>query len=69
MIEKIEKYIEVWNKIKYPIKQKDNDAYHGEYIKIKVNPNKVLALIRTLLMFDVLILRRSVFEDVGTCYS
>ena len=65
----IETYIEIWNKIKYPIKQKDNDAYYGEYIRIEVNPNKELSLIRTLLMFDVLILGRSVFEDVGTCYS
>ena len=57
------------NKTKNLIKQQYFDAdYDCKYIRIKTNSNNDLPLNKPLLMFYVVILFRSVFEDDGTYY-
>ena len=68
----IEKWNEnEWNEIKYLIEQKNNDADYddNEYIKIKINPNDALPLNRSLIIFDVVILIKSFFEDGSSYYT
>ena len=67
----IKKYREVRGKIKYLVKQKNNDADYDDsgYINIKNSVNNNLPLNRWSLMFDVMIFIRSNFKNYNTDYS
>ena len=61
--------LRIMDKTKNLIKQQYFDAdYDCKYIRIKTNSNNDLPLNKPLLMFYVVILFRSVFEDDGTYY-
>ena len=62
----LKKYKDLWNKIKNPIKSKNNtqDDYNEKYMKIRFCSNVDLPLKTTLNLYDVIIVIRSVFQQI-----
>ena len=54
----IKKYRKIWDEIKI-----------NDHIRIKISSSDALALNKSLIMFDVLILTKSVFQDGSQYYT
>lgn len=54
----IKKYRKIWDEIKI-----------NDHIRIKISSNDALPLNKSLIMFDVLILTKSVFQDGSQYYT
>ena len=59
------KHKEIFDKIKYLMKAKNNnsDDYHEKYLKIRIKSDDDLSLQNILLMYDVVILIKSVANN------
>ena len=66
------KYAEIWDEIKYLIKT-ISDSEVGEYgkdfMKIKFNSDDTLSLNKTLKLYMLTVIVRSVFEEDGKYYT
>ena len=66
------KYAEIWDEIKYLIKT-ISDSEVGEYgkdfMKIKFNSDDTLSLNKTLKLYMLTLIVRSVFEEDGKYYT
>ena len=67
---KLNKYEEIWSKIKDLIRSTNNnsDDYDENYMKTKLNSEDNLPLKKTLKLHDIIILARSAFNDDSKCY-
>ena len=66
----LEKYAELWNKIKSVIKKINDKSgkYEKDYMKIKFNSDDNLPLNKILKLHYLIIIVRSVFEEDGKYY-
>ena len=67
----LSKYAELWNEIKYLIKTiNDGEAgeYGKDYMKIKFNSDDHLPLNKTLKLYNLTLIFRSVFQEDNKYY-